>query len=838
MVYSAELTGGLWIQTNSEFQMINNSLQMFALMVSSAGLPQALYLDEASPLFDPFYVYKNASNGAIPFCRFQNTYIANPNGSITIASNNLYLFNGTVADRTLIPFKGYPNYASAEFDKSFIGKTYDQIVAIINNISSYNGYPTAFVHRNGPPIVRPFNWIFGKPSTWDGVEIPRYPDQSSFVVLLKNNTAWSNDLRINLCSNYINDVLVGGEEISLPYKTLTNFKGNSLNAELGIAGEEGVGIVLQECPTAPTLTISSSRTETHPNSNSLSPKATASLTTIRTPTISETRTIEYHAATDGSGDSTTKLILELSSKALGSIVPTIGSAIGGSSLNQMTISSSILRMSSCIGKTRDAMKGVEKADGDSEDGGDSLPIMMHPLRFSVAVYSPLHQERGAILGNLAVTVASLLFVRFVAVYIAGKFVGSGEDSRLIVGWPSALTLPFVALAEGTSTCATRLLSRASSISPGLLAVNYIFGTATFISFAAVLGWWAFSITKTMPTRQIRRAKTHHPSWGSWLLEPRFEWKRLPEKTAKEPSTEKQQNPHQQLEPQLDIEVENDELNSEVEAPPLNQFSLTTVLSEAEFVVVMQQYAHLYGDKFYLWVEVACLICAVAVGVSEGLSDALCHTKITMASVVAFCQILLNLTASIPSELVVQTLLGLCTAALSSIALVRVHMKEVVGEPLEAAMEIVGSIGNALGLLAIGVSLLSIAVRLLRARVEAMVKQLRNLREMYSKSATKSFSEVDIGKMMGMRRAEIEEELLLLDGDSGEFSSDQLTTRQKKKVKSNVNQAFEVHLDAFDDLGTFLLEAEQAAMQAHVDDLDIEMVTDIEKLTQMETDEIL
>lgn len=944
---------GMWIKDASKLLITNNTVSLLARppAVTHSDItsgPYASLFDISSPDYDPFFDFKNTSVGAFTFLIMEDTYIANPNGSISITGNFVAFFDGTTytpsgdvnLNLNLIPFSGYEGISSGQFDKSYFGYSREQIEEAEANAPQIDGKPILFIMRPGPPIIHLLDWTTNfTPDVWHGGGVTRYPIPSSPIALFKDETPpvnttgdvvpWSNDLRIDYCGNKLNKINVESAELQHIFKSLVNAKGLSLNKDSGTAATEGVGLEVYGCSVdvktdSLSLTISQSLSDpATPLSLSWSSSYTKSLSLIHSPTSTKTLSGSKSAIISSSASPTTilgvkpasttedtavKTAREVTSSALGGVVNTVGAALGGSSLGQITISNAVLRMSACVSRLDQNKDTDEDGDGDStNDDEDDLPIMVHPLRFSIDKSAPFHQERGAIVGNAIVAGLSVAFLRFVAVYVAGKLINANEDSRLIVGWPSAFTLPFVALVEGTTTCATRLLndlvvdndpeedigssnktevsqnpSSLKDIPMSVRGLNYFLGFATFAFFAVISAWWAYCIIAGMPNRYLERKRQNHKAWGLWLLEPRYEWqyhvseeerKRMNEskgdysvlvggatgglvqcETTSVPAAtlhEMTDNGnvmeasfislklHQSFgssnvsalpakEDEVSAAPSSEECNIPGTAPPKDKISRVQAQppTEIEVTTTLQRLSHLYGDKYFLWIELLCFLSAIAVGVSEGMADTRCRTKITVASVAAIAQVIFNLSSTIPVELIVQSLLGLCTAALTTIALVRVYSKKIVDQELEDGMELVGFLGNILGLIAIAIALFAVAHRLFRARKIARRVELRRLRDHFASTANRKYEEIaKEGTLGNSNKASI----CGIDNDPLTTQDDQYGKKkaQKKKVISTANQAFEIKIDLGDDLDLFLLDVEEAAAKindnvAEVDELDIEM----------------
>eukprot|EP00744_Colponema_vietnamica_P001115 GILI01001888.1.p1 GENE.GILI01001888.1~~GILI01001888.1.p1 ORF type:complete len:547 (-),score=62.20 GILI01001888.1:40-1596(-) len=441
---------GMWIKDGSMLLMTNNVVAMLALPPSETHKVRAgqtsvsPYFDPASPSYDPYFDWKNMSEGAFSFLVTDDMYIANPKGFITITRNAVAFLDGASyapeQNNTLnmIPFSGYPNASSGQFDKSYWGMSQAEMKTLQASTPMIDGRPVTFVMRPGPPLIRPFEWSTNySVDVWQGGPVKRYPNPQSMIALLKNETPlimtpntslmpWANDLRINYCGNRVNSVEVESAEVMSLYKTLVNFRGLSLNKDLGTEATDGVGLEIHGCPVPPTQTVSLSSTSTVSTSSSYMPTSsriklstfsahnTMTTSLKRTQTQSITRSlIQIAYQPQPQVESSSKVALDTSSSALGGVVATVGAALGGSSLGQITISNAIIRMSSCINKYEKDAGVDEDGDGDpTNDGEDDLPIMVHPLRFSIDKSYPLHQERGAIVGNAIVAMVAVAFVRF------------------------------------------------------------------------------------------------------------------------------------------------------------------------------------------------------------------------------------------------------------------------------------------------------------------------------------------------------------------------------------------------------------------------------------------
>lgn len=379
----------------------------------------------------------------------------------------------------------------------------------------------------------------------------------------------------------------------------------------------------------------------------------------------------------------------------------IGSTVGG----QLGVASAIQRMADC-----------------GEDITE-LPILVHPLRFSLDSDSEFGASGAAVLSNsLIIPLVIALIVRGLGTALQSIKKISRKESLTSMGWPSVLLIPFSVLAEGTAASFTRCLLSGDPL--------YItIGAAGVLATLGCLYKWKEILRCVIPRRcmMLRPCATIDeipPSdattingvslirFFSRLTNPTHEW-------VPATNTEDRANVSQ---------------TASTAGPQSGQgrSDVGPVVTAAQF----QRYCNAVGDKRWYYTEVASFTCSILVGILEGTPQpnrAFCSAKMVLVLPAVLAQCLFNLSSLVPAERSLQTFLSLTMIPQAIMSTIMVFMgislytdNGSMGDNLEMASASLAMTSSLIGLMMIALGLARAAIGLSRELCLRMKRRVNSL----------------------------------------------------------------------------------------------------------------
>eukprot|EP00744_Colponema_vietnamica_P007299 GILI01010520.1.p1 GENE.GILI01010520.1~~GILI01010520.1.p1 ORF type:complete len:651 (+),score=73.58 GILI01010520.1:61-2013(+) len=369
------------------------------------------------------------------------------------------------------------------------------------------------------------------------------------------------------------------------------------------------------------------QTATFPQASSVSATASAAIQTV-TPHILPTSppSIRPVPAVTGASHtvaSVTGVIVSITA---------VASATGG----QLGVANAIARMSNC---------------DESEENDDDLPILVHPLRFSLGAGHVGAHAAAAVSNTLLIPLAIGLVARWPMLWALRAYKGIDHGQALtFIGWPSLLVMPFSSLAEGTGLSVVRSLMSGEPL--GIFA-----GLAGLAALSAFVGMWVWVLLKIIPHQKLKLEHVERPVNAKWVVTPMKRW-----------------------------------------APTGGRKSLSED--------ILESYSNVLGGKRLYLAELVSFLCSIVVGIAEAIPASTgCEARAVIAVVAAVAQCICNVLTLIPFELFLQSLLSLCVAPLSLIATTKVFDKSSMDEGLESALGVFSMVGNVVGIALMVLSIL-------------------------------------------------------------------------------------------------------------------------------------
>ena len=345
------------------------------------------------------------------------------------------------------------------------------------------------------------------------------------------------------------------------------------------------------------------------------------------------------------------------------------------------------------------------SEDDEEEEEEGLPLMMHPLRFSLGSGPGGQVAAAAISNTLLIPLAFSLAAFFVAPALMAA-AGGGDGgrrhqraaARARIGWPSVLLFPFGTLAEGSAAAITEALRSDT------LHVIF-FGAVGVTLLAAFCGVYSWAMARHLPRRrlvlqnsgsdsdsdaegedaekapaenyegglrdELRRAVSSPKHWFA----PGREWAAATKVTCGEQASSDQQKGD---EAERILIVSADGLGPQGTGSSPDQSASVGTSTEADVRFVearLAQYAHFIGDSRWLYAEYASFLCSVIVGIAEGLPDSshtysfMCELRVGLAAAATISQCLLALGTTVPLELLIQLAIAGCTIPIAAMAVV-------------------------------------------------------------------------------------------------------------------------------------------------------------------------
>ena len=254
------------------------------------------------------------------------------------------------------------------------------------------------------------------------------------------------------------------------------------------------------------VTATAAATTSHPpkvshtpaESPSLVPSPTAALP--QTPTLRVVKPIPATPVTD---------IYKGTALAVGAV--TSVTAVVGISGGQLGVANAMVRLASCGGGNGDG------DDDDDDDTADDVPVLVHPLRFSVfSRRDGPHGADGAYIAaalsnTVVVPLAVALLARGPAVLFLRLLRGVPEREALVtMGWPGVVMTPFVTLAEGTGVSVVRALRSGT-------AVGVVFGLLGAVTTAVFVALWARVLLVVVPRWRVALVPNEEAPRLPWLV---------------------------------------------------------------------------------------------------------------------------------------------------------------------------------------------------------------------------------------------------------------------------------------------------------------------------------
>ena len=453
-------------------------------------------------------------------------------------------------------------------------------------------------------------------------------------------------------------------------------------------------------------------------------------------------------------------------------VASVTSITGG----QIGVANAMARMASCgrgegggrkkEGPPKNGAKNNATGDDgvgwEDDDEEEEVPILVHPLRFSV--WDGQGNEEGM---YFAAPISNMLLIPS-AVAIASRFImprlllclglHETEASALTtVGWPSVVAMPIITLAEGTGVSIVRSLSASGAAAP----VGVPFGLMGLAALVVFIAAWARALFLVVPRRRVvlvrndewdgdvggdpgqeatvrrrpfaRRESSLTAAPRQLLLLfvratcPTYMWAPSASEEAEGEgvagtATEGREegaasHSVEMIEmPLLDSPRDDEEQRTggEGNPPPARSHHPAARGRTAEVTEdLIEQYGNALGDKRWYYAEIASFFCSLLVGAMEGVPDAHCRPRAVIAAIATILQCFFNCLSLIPLELGLELISAAAVAPMAIVVVARVFTDDGDGDPappgsgeatLEAATALLVAVANIVGLLLLALAL--------------------------------------------------------------------------------------------------------------------------------------